>query len=165
VQADAQRQPLADRSFDLILSEYGLTGCDLYRWVAQAGRLLRPGAQLLVLGTTPLSSLCTPTGGPATDRLVRDYFGLHALHVIDQRTLEFQLPYGQWIRLLRDNGFQIEDLVEIQPPEDGRSSWPFIPLHWPTGGPPSRHGKRPDAADRPTTTPASPSRPASAAAA
>ncbi len=130
VQADAQRPPLADRAFDLVISEYGLTGCDPHRWVPQAARLLRPGGRLLVLGTTPLSSLCTPTGGQASDRLIRDYFGLHALHVIDQRALEFQLPYGQWIRLLRDNGFQIEDLVEIQPPEDGHCSWPFIPLEW-----------------------------------
>ncbi|HEY3033490.1 MAG TPA: class I SAM-dependent methyltransferase, partial [Streptosporangiaceae bacterium] len=130
LQADAERPPLADRRFDLIISEYGLTGCDPHRWVPQAARLLRPGGRLLVLGTTPLSSLCTPTGGQASDRLIRDYFGLHALHVIDQRTLEFQLPHGQWIRLLRDNGFQIEDLVEIQPPEDGHCSWPFIPLDW-----------------------------------
>ena len=130
LQADAERPPLAAHQFDLLVSEYGLTGCDPRRWVPEAARLLRPGGRLLVLGTTPLSTLCTPTAGTAGDRLVRDYFGLGAVQLIDDRTLEFQLPHGEWIRLLRDNGFEIEDLVEIQAPEDARSSWPFIPLDW-----------------------------------
>ena len=56
----------------------GLTGCDPHRWVPETARLLRPGGRLLVLGTTPLSSLCTPTGGLAGDRLMRDYFGMRA---------------------------------------------------------------------------------------
>jgi SAM-dependent methyltransferase len=48
LQADAERPPLADRRFDLVISEYGLTGCDPHRWVPQAARLLRPGGRLLV---------------------------------------------------------------------------------------------------------------------
>jgi SAM-dependent methyltransferase len=130
VQADAERPPLAGRRFDLVISEYGLTGCDPGRWVPEAARLLRPGGRLVVLSTTPLSALCTPTGGMAGDRLVRDYFGLHAVHVIDQRTLAFQLPHGEWIRLLRGNGFAVDDLVEIQAPQDARSAWPYIPREW-----------------------------------
>jgi len=84
----------------------------------------------VVLGTTALSSLCTPTAGVAGDRLVRDYFGMSTLRLIDDRTLEFQLPYGEWIRLLRGNGFEVEDLVEIQAPDNAHSSWPFVPLDW-----------------------------------
>ena len=71
-----------------------------------------------------------PTGGTAGDRLLRDYFGLNALHLIDDRTLEFQLPHGEWVRLLRDNGFDVEDLVEIQAPEGARSDWPFVSQDW-----------------------------------
>jgi SAM-dependent methyltransferase len=130
VQANAERPPLAERRFDLVVSEYGLTGCDPRRWVPEAARLLRTGGRLLVLGTTPLSSLCTPTGGQAGDRLLRDYFGLHALQVINRQTREFQLPHGEWIRLLRGSGFEIEDLVEIQAPAGGHSLWPFVPLDW-----------------------------------
>jgi SAM-dependent methyltransferase len=130
LQANAERPPLADRRFDLLISEYGLTGCDPYRWVPEAARLLRPGGRLVVLGTTPLSTLCTPTAGTAGDRLLRDYFDMRALHLIDDRTLEFQLPHGEWIRLLRDNGFRIEDLVEIQAPQDAHSSWPYVTLDW-----------------------------------
>jgi hypothetical protein len=38
------------------------------------------------------------------------------MHVIDdgERT-SFQLPYGEWIRLFRANGFVIEDLIEPRP--------------------------------------------------
>jgi hypothetical protein len=35
----------------------------------------------------------------------------------------FQLAYGDWIRLFRDNGFVIEDLVEPRPPEGTTSSY------------------------------------------
>jgi SAM-dependent methyltransferase len=130
LQANAERPPLADRRFDLLISEYGLIACDPRRWVPEAARLLRPGGRLVVLSSTPLSSLCTPTAGTAGDRLVRDYFGMSALHLIDDRALEFQLPHGEGIRLLRDNGFVVDDLVEIQAPEDAQSPWPFVPLDW-----------------------------------
>ena len=95
VQANAERPPLADRRFDLLVSEYGLVACDPRRWVPEAARLLRPGGRLVVLGGTPLSSMCTPTGGTAGDRLLLDYFGLSALHLLDERTVEFQLPHGE----------------------------------------------------------------------
>jgi SAM-dependent methyltransferase len=130
VQANAERPPLADGRFDLVISEYGLVACDPRRWVPEAARLLRPGGRLVALGTTPLSSMCTPTGGVAGDRLLRDYFGMSALRLIDDRTQEFQLPHGQWIRLLHDNGFEIDDLVEIQAPADAHSPWPYVPLDW-----------------------------------
>ena len=130
VQANAESPPLADRSVDLVVSEYGLAGCDPRRWVPQAARLLRPGGRLLVLGPTPMATICTPTGGVAGDRLLRDYFGLHALRLLNEDTLEFQLPHGEWVRLLRGNGFEVEDLVEIQAPEGGHSPWPFVTTEW-----------------------------------
>ena len=130
VQANAERPPLADRRFDLLVSEYGLVACDPRRWVPQAARLLRPGGHLLVLASTALSSMCTPTGGTAGDRLLRDYFGMTALHLLDDRTVEFQLPHGEWIRLLHQHGFEVDDLVEIQAPEGSRSDWPYVPLDW-----------------------------------
>ena len=34
------------------------------------------------------------------------------------------LPYGEWIRLFRANGFEIEDLIEVQPPEGAESTFP-----------------------------------------
>ena len=41
----------------------------------------------------------------------RDYFGLHAIE--DGDKISYQLPYGAWIRLFRQNALEVEDLVEL----------------------------------------------------
>ena len=43
---------------------------------------------------------------------------------------EFHLPHGEMIRLLRDSGFEIEDLVEVQIPEDATTTYPFVSPDW-----------------------------------
>jgi hypothetical protein len=53
--------------------------------------------------------------------LQRDYFGLHELHHGD--LVEYQLPYGEWIRLLRANGLVVEDLIEPRPASDAVSTY------------------------------------------
>ena len=47
------------------------------------------------------------------ETLVLDYFGMHEVRDGDEIT--FNLPYGEWIRLFRANGFVIEDLIEPRP--------------------------------------------------
>jgi hypothetical protein len=100
------------------------------RPLGRAARVLRPGGRLVVLSSTALSALCVPTGGTAGDRLVRDYFGMSAVHLFDDRSVSFQLPHGEQLRLLRENGFEVDDLVEIQAPEGAESPWPLVPLDW-----------------------------------
>jgi hypothetical protein len=56
-----------------------------------------------------------------TDRLQNDYFGLHRLDWPGE--FNFQLPYGEWIRLFRRNGFILEDLIEPQAPADATSTY------------------------------------------
>ena len=48
----------------------------------------------------------------------------------DAPTGSTDLGYGDMIRLLRSSGFEIEDLVEIQAPEDAEQSEPHIPVEW-----------------------------------
>lgn len=58
-----------------------------------------------------------------------DYFGLHRL--VDDETVQYQLPYGDWIRLFRANGFIVEDLIELQPPRDASTSYEgYASLEW-----------------------------------
>jgi hypothetical protein len=46
------------------------------------------------------------------------------MHAIDDGDMiSFQLPYGEWIRLFRSNGFAIEDLLELRPAPDATSSY------------------------------------------
>jgi ubiquinone/menaquinone biosynthesis C-methylase UbiE len=121
IEANAEAVPLPDESFDLVLSEYGASiWCDPYRWVPEAARLLRPGGELVFLRNSTLIVLCFPEhDAPALTELQRDYFGLHRLDFpqIDE-SVNFQLGHGDWIRVLRANGFEILDLVEIRAPDD-----------------------------------------------
>ncbi len=40
-----------------------------------------------------------------------------------ENEVNFQLPYGEWMRLFRRAGFVVEDLVETQPPIDSTSTY------------------------------------------
>ncbi|MHB8574311.1 MAG: class I SAM-dependent methyltransferase, partial [Dehalococcoidia bacterium] len=55
------------------------------------------------------------------DRLHFDYFDMHRLEYEGQ--VEFQLTYGDWIRLFRANGLDVEDLIETRPPPGASSTY------------------------------------------
>jgi SAM-dependent methyltransferase len=134
VQANAEMVPLADGRFDLAISEYGASiWCDPYRWIPEAARLLRPGGELVFLVNGTIFVLCEPelmTEGPAKEQLLRDYFGMHRFEWPDEPAVDFHLGYGDWIRLLRANGFEVIDLVELRPPEDATTTFPLISVEW-----------------------------------
>jgi hypothetical protein len=44
--------------------------------------------------------------------------------------VEFHLSHGDWIRLLRCSGFEVEDLVEILPAAGATSRYRFVTLEW-----------------------------------
>jgi SAM-dependent methyltransferase len=130
---DAEDVPLPDASFDLAISEYGASiWCDPYRWIPEAARLLRPGGQLIFLVNGTIFMLCAPDAEvvPAEDRLIRDYFGMHRFEFPGDPSVEFHLGYGDWIRLLRANGFEIENLIELQPPENATTRYPYVSREW-----------------------------------
>jgi SAM-dependent methyltransferase len=125
--------PLCSGCFDLVISEYGAAiWADPYRWIPEAARLLRPGGELLFLGNSTLLMLCMPDAedSAATDRLLRPQFGMHRFEWPDEPTVEFHLGHGDWVRLLRANGFAVEDLVEIRPPASARSDYTFVTAEW-----------------------------------
>jgi SAM-dependent methyltransferase len=134
IHASAEEVPFADGSFDLAISEYGAClWCDPYRWIPEAARLLRPGGQLIFLTNGTLLMLCMPdleADGPARELLLRDYFGMHRFEWPDDPAIEFHIGYGDWIRVLRAHGFEVEDLIEVRPPEDATSRYPFATLEW-----------------------------------
>ena len=130
---NAEAVPLPDESFDLAISEYGASiWCDPYKWIPEAARLLRPGGLLTFLVNSALAMLCVPDeeGVPAEDRLLRPYFGMHRFEWPEDDSVEFHLPHGELIRLLRANGFEIEALVEIQPPPGARTRYEHVTLDW-----------------------------------
>jgi SAM-dependent methyltransferase len=120
VHGDAERAPFRDESFDLAVSEYGaIIWCDPYRWIPEAARILRPGGHLVCLGNSYLLMLTFPDEGEkATRSLQRPHFGMHRFVDPDEGggSVEFHIPHGEMIRLLRRSGFEIENLVEIGAP-------------------------------------------------
>jgi SAM-dependent methyltransferase len=134
VQAAAEQVPLRSGAFDVAISEYGAAiWADPHRWIPEAARLLRPGGELIFLGNSTLMMLCAPDedGVPATDRLVRPQFGMYRFEWPDEPSVEFHLSPGDWIRLLRAHGFDVEDLVELRAPDHVETSdYPFVTADW-----------------------------------
>jgi len=129
---NAEKTPFPDASFDLAISEYGASiWCDPYRWIPEAARLLRPGGELIYLVNGTIFMLCAPDdeNEPATDRLLRDYFGMHRFEWPDDISVEFHLGYGDMIRLLRANGFEVEDLIEVRPAPNATTAY-STPVEW-----------------------------------
>jgi SAM-dependent methyltransferase len=130
---NAEEVPRPDASFDLAISEYGASiWCDPYRWIPEAARLLRPGGRLIFLVGAVLAMLTLPDeeNGVAGDRLVRPYFGMHRFEWSDDDSVEFHLPHGEVIALLRRCGLQVQELIEVQPPADATTRYRHITLEW-----------------------------------
>ena len=131
--ASAEQVPFADASFDLVISEYGASiWCDPYAWIPEAARLLRPGGRLALLVNSVQLMLSVPDedGVPATERLLRPFFGMHRFEWPDDDSVEFHLGHGDMIRLLRGCGFEVEDLIEVRPPQEATASHPLATLEW-----------------------------------
>ncbi|HZC53585.1 MAG TPA: class I SAM-dependent methyltransferase [Mycobacterium sp.] len=131
IHADAERVPLADARFDLVISEYGASiWCDPYRWVPEAARLLRPGGRLVFLRNSTLVMLCAPDVGVATDRLLRPQAGLHRMSWESDPGVEFHLGHGDWIRVLHASGFEVDDMIEIYASPDSPEDCSFATADW-----------------------------------
>lgn len=116
VEASADEVPLRDRSFDLVVSEYGAAPwCAPNRWLAEAARLLRPGGRLVFLTNSPLAAMCVPPEGDvAGDRLLR---AQHELNPIEWPGggIEHHPSHGEWVHELRHAGFLVDALHELRP--------------------------------------------------
>jgi SAM-dependent methyltransferase len=124
VHASAESVPFPDESFDIVFADHGANRfVDPYAWVPEAARVLRRGGLLAFSESTPWEVICWDDERDTVSRELRlDYFGLHRLEDKDG-LVQFQLPYGEWIRLFRDNGLVVEALGEIQPPEGAESTY------------------------------------------
>lgn len=123
IEASAEDVPLPDASFDIVFCDWGaMTFSDPQSTVPEAARLLRSGGLFAFATGTPIQFLCMDvTTDRLTDHLVNAYFGMKRLEWEDE--VDFQLPYGEWLRLFHTSGFVVEDLIETQPSEGATSSY------------------------------------------
>jgi SAM-dependent methyltransferase len=133
IHGNAESVPYPDESFDFAVSEYGAClWADPYKWVPEAARLLRPGGRLHFLVHAFLLTLCVPAedDSAAGDRLLRPAFGIYRIEWPTDDSVEFHLSHGNWIRLLRGSGFEVEDLVELRPKANATTTYPYVKLEW-----------------------------------
>lgn len=131
IEGYAEKLPFEEATFDFAMSEYGAAiWSDPFAWIPEAARVLKPGGRLVFLRNGILTALCTPSVGPATPTLIRDYFGLNRIEWSKEEPEEFRLMTGPMIRLLRSCGFEVVDLIEIQAPEGMKSKYEFITSEW-----------------------------------
>lgn len=125
----AEEVPYGDNTFDLAISEYGASlWCDPHRWIPEAARLLVPGGRLVFMRYSPLFALCAGPDGTASTTLSRGQFGLARLDRGNH--VQFILPHGEMLRLLRSCGFVVEDLIEIQASRTTPRDYAEVPADW-----------------------------------
>jgi SAM-dependent methyltransferase len=130
VNGDAERTPFADASFDLVMCDHGaMTFADPYVTVPEVARLLRSGGRFVFNHASPIHDIAWDDDAETVvDRFKHDYFGLRRW---DEETVDFNLPYGEWIRLFRANGLEVVDLIEPRPASNARTTYGwFATLEW-----------------------------------
>jgi SAM-dependent methyltransferase len=132
IQAVAENVPLPDGSFDVVHSEYGASiWADPDKWIPEAARLLRPGGLLVFLRNSTLSMLCMDLEGE-TEHLQRPQRGLKRIDWPDTNEVEFHMGHGDWLDVLRENGFELVRLVELFAPEDAQTHdrYSYVSAEW-----------------------------------
>jgi hypothetical protein len=82
---------------------------------------------------TPIIWMTWPlVDGPPGRELLRPYFGMgRTVWDEEDGSIDYQLTYGEWIRVFRSNGLLIEDLIELRAPEDAATSFEgYASLEW-----------------------------------
>ncbi|MEP6468529.1 MAG: class I SAM-dependent methyltransferase [Chloroflexota bacterium] len=125
VHASAEAVPLPDERFDTVFCDHGaMVFADPHRTVPEVSRLLRDGGTFAFSMFTPFAEVCWPPDeDEPVDRLSNDYFGMYRVDVGGSAHVEFQFPYGEWIRLFVANGLEVVDLIELRPAEDATSTY------------------------------------------
>jgi hypothetical protein len=78
-----------------------------------------------------LVELTMPARGPCGDRLERAQRGLHTLTWPDEEGVEFHLPHGGWIALLRHHGLTVTGLHGLYAPEDAAPTrFDWVSVEW-----------------------------------
>ncbi len=131
VHGDAECLPFQDESFDVVFCDHGATVfAPPGGTIPEASRVLKPGGLFAFCMSSPIRDICWDARVDKISAELRaDYFDLHASE--DSGQVCYQLPYGAWIRLFRQNEFEVEDLIELRAPEGGTTTYSdFAPSAW-----------------------------------
>lgn len=135
VRASAEELPFADASFDLVVCDHGATSfTDPRETIPECARVLCSGGRLIFDIATPWVAVCWPDDDSPPDRVLhRPYFTLGRTEYVEDGlpSVEWYLTYGEWIRVFRDAGLHVEDLIELRPAPAATSTYTnFSTLEW-----------------------------------
>jgi ubiquinone/menaquinone biosynthesis C-methylase UbiE len=135
VRASAEELPFADGTFDLVFCDHGATSfTDPHVTIPECARVLRSGGRLVFNIATPWVAVCWPNDEDPPDRtLHRPYYELGRSESEEDgmTSVEWYLGYGDMIRIFREAGFEIEDLIELRPmPEAASTYTTYATLDW-----------------------------------
>ncbi len=140
VLADGERLPFADDAFDVVFCDHGaMSFCDPEHTLPEVGRVIRAGGTFAFCGATPYPYLTwNAEKQKGSRRLHRTYDDL-GRQDFGSGTVDWVLGPGDWVRLLRGHGFEIEDLVELRPAPGAQTTYgefappkfaPYWPVEW-----------------------------------
>jgi SAM-dependent methyltransferase len=132
VHANGEQLPFSDNCFDIVFCDHGaLSFCDPDVSVPECARVLRSGGLLAFCCTHPMLYLTWDDAREQqTSKLHIDYSQLGRM-ALDEGTIDWVLPPGAWIRVLRANGLEIEGLVELCASEGASTTYvEFAPPKW-----------------------------------
>ena len=136
VRASAEELPFADETFDLVVCDHGATSfTDPHVTIPGCARVLRPGGTLAFNIATPWVAVCWPNEEDPPDRtLHRPYYELGRSEEAEEdgtTEVSWYLGYGDMIRLFRDAGLIVEDLIELRPSPGATSTYStFTTYDW-----------------------------------
>jgi SAM-dependent methyltransferase len=129
VQADAQRLPFADSSFDLACSAYGAVPfvADSAAVMGEIARVLRPGGRWVFSTTHPVRWCFRDDAGPKGLVVESSYFDRRAYVEQDgagrATYVEHHRTIGDRVREIVAAGLVLEDIVEPEWPDDLEQAW------------------------------------------
>jgi SAM-dependent methyltransferase len=129
VQADAQRLPFRDASFDLACSAYGAVPfvADSAAVMSEVARVLRPGGRWVFSTTHPFRWCFLDDPGPAGLVVEASYFDRRAYVEQDGRRratyVEHHRTIGDRVREIVAAGLVLEDVVEPEWPAGHEQAW------------------------------------------
>jgi len=130
--ASAETAPFADASFDLVFCDHGaLSFSDPDIAIGECARLLRDRGRLVFCLATPLVYLTYDAArGRQTRRLQSPWEPEWRFDAVEG-TVDFVWSDGAWIRVFRRHGFEIDDLIELIPPNGATTTYTdFVPSKW-----------------------------------
>jgi SAM-dependent methyltransferase len=129
---NGEQLPFRAARFDVVFCDHGaLSFCEPDVIVAECARVLRTGGLLAYCCTHPLLYLTYDARKRRqTRRLQLTYDELGRVD-FGEGTIDWALPAGAWIKVLRDNAFEVEDVIELVAPAAAATTFDdFAPPKW-----------------------------------